>query len=244
MRRLLNSLADVQAAFTFLTILPVGYSPGRQPGQAYSWFPLVGLVIGLALAAVASLPLPTAQVRSFCLLLLWVVLTGGLHLDGFGDSCDGLLATTTPEQRLAILKDPRAGSWAVIGLILLLLGKWLFLQGMAPLALVAPPMVGRCAMVWAAYSFPAARPTGLGSYFRAGLGRQQVLIATGFTLAVLGGLAWWVEGRVGLLGLVPIFTVTLLGRWATQRLGGGLTGDIYGAICEVTELGCLLVLTR
>jgi adenosylcobinamide-GDP ribazoletransferase len=241
-KQLGNSLADLQVALAFLTILPVGYPEGRKPGYAYSWFPLVGLLIGLALAGVASLPLPTPAIRSFCLLLTWVVLTGGLHLDGFGDSCDGLLATTTPEKRLEILKDPRAGSWAVVGLILLLLAKWILLQDLAPLALVAPPVVGRYALVWAAYGFPYARSSGLGNYFRDGLGRLQLLSASGITLAVLGTLAGWVDGRVGLLLLLPILTVALLGRWAAQRLGGGLTGDVYGAICELTELGCLLML--
>jgi adenosylcobinamide-GDP ribazoletransferase len=236
MRALRNGLADLRAALAFLTILPVGYPTGRQPGGAYGWFPLVGLVIGLALAAVASLPWSTPAIRSFGTLLVWVVLTGGLHLDGFGDSCDGLLATTTPARRLEILKDPRAGSWAVVGLILLLLGKWVLLAEVRPLALLAPPVVARWAMVWTAYGFPYARATGLGSYFRAGLGRAQLVMATWVALLVVGGGAWWLGGQMLVLLVLPLLTVGLLGRWAAQRLGGGLTGDVYGAICELSEL--------
>jgi adenosylcobinamide-GDP ribazoletransferase len=107
-------LHDLQTALAFLTILPVGMVEGCKPGYAYGWFPFVGLLLGLTLLALSALLLPaSAEVRALLLLLVWVVYTGGLHLDGLADACDGLLATTTPERRLEIMKDPRAGSWAV-----------------------------------------------------------------------------------------------------------------------------------
>ncbi|MDX2163455.1 MAG: adenosylcobinamide-GDP ribazoletransferase [bacterium] len=231
---------DIRAAFSFLTILPFGYGvAARPPGYSFSAYPVVGLVIGLALAATASLsPLPP-HVTAFLVLVAWVIVTGGLHLDGFGDSCDGLLATTPPERRLAIMKDPQAGSWAVIGLILLLLGKWTLIQTVPPLLLVIPPIIGRWAMVIAVYAFPYARASGLGAYFRDGLSRTQVIIASG--IALCGVLA---AGR----SLPPVviafgtgaFTIGLVGSWAARRLGGGITGDVYGALCELIELGCLL----
>lgn len=241
MRVPIQLLADLRAAFAFLTILPVGYPVGRKPGYAFAWFPLVGLIIGVVLWLVARLPVGSTNLRAFLLLLTWAVLTGGLHLDGFGDACDALLATTTPERRLEILKDPRAGMWAVVGLILLLLGKWVFLAEVAPSLLLIPPLLGRWAMVWAAYTFPYARPTGLGSYFREGLSRQQVIVATLFTVVVIGVIAWLVDGLVLALLWLPFLTVGLFGRWAVPRLGGGLTGDIYGAVCEVTELLSLVM---
>ena len=117
--------ADVRRAFTFLTILPLGWVEGRKAGWAFAAFPLVGLMIGGLLALIAYFSPFKSELTAFLVLLAWVILTGGLHLDGFGDSCDGLLATVDPARRLEIMKDPRAGSWAVIGLVLLLLGKWL-----------------------------------------------------------------------------------------------------------------------
>lgn len=242
MSALVNGLNDLRAALAFLTILPVGYPTGRQPGYAYGWFPLVGLLVGLALAGVASLPWPTPATRGFCLLLVWVVLTGGLHLDGFGDSCDGLLATTTPERRLEIMKDPRTGSWAVVGLILLLLGKWVFLQTAPAGALLIIPVIARWAMVLAAVRFAYARSGGLGGYFRQGVGAPQERLATLWTLLIGGVLLWWLGGRLLLLGLTPLLTVGLGGRWAAARLNGGLTGDSYGAICEASELISLGIL--
>jgi adenosylcobinamide-GDP ribazoletransferase len=235
-------LADVRAAFAFLTILPVGYPEGRTPGAAFAYFPLVGLFLGGALWLVAALPWPTTDIAAFAVLLLWVVLTGGLHLDGFGDACDGLLATASPERRLEIMKDPRTGSWAVVGMVLLLLGKWVLLQVALPVWLVAPPVVGRWAMVLAAYSFPHARSAGLGVYFRKGLGQQQMIVASLITGVVMVLMGWWFNARLLLLLFVPLVTIFLLGRWAANRLGGGLTGDVYGAMGEVTELACLAAL--
>lgn len=234
--------ADLRAAFSFLTILPLGYAEDRKPGWSFAWYPLVGLVIGLVLVMTAHLSPFADGTTAFLVLLVWVVITGGLHLDGFGDSCDGLLATVEPARRLEIMKDPRAGSWAVIGLILLLLGKWTTIPTLSPLLLVLPPVVGRWGMVIAVYSFPYARASGLGGYFRDGLGRAQVIVATAITLLAATAFVREVVPLLMafIIGGVTVFAV---GRWAAKRLGGGITGDVYGALCELTELACLLGLS-
>jgi adenosylcobinamide-GDP ribazoletransferase len=234
--------ADFRAAFSFLTILPLGYGENRKPGWSFAWYPLVGLAIGLLLATIAHLSPFADGVTAFFVLLGWVVITGGLHLDGFGDSCDGLLTTVEPLRRLEIMKDPRAGSWAVVGLILLLMGKWSVISGLSPLLLVLPPMVGRWGMVIAVYSFPYARASGLGVYFRDGLGRQQVIFATVIALTTAAAVAREVVPLLiaFTIGGVTVFAV---GGWAVKRLGGGITGDVYGALCELIELGSLLGLS-
>jgi adenosylcobinamide-GDP ribazoletransferase len=239
--------ADLRAAFSFLTILPFGYAEDRKPGWSFTWYPMVGLVIGLLMATIAQFSPFADGTTAFLVLLAWVVITGGLHLDGFGDSCDGLLATVEPARRLEIMKDPRAGSWAVVGLILLLLGKWTIIAGLSPLLLILPPIIGRWGMVLAVYRFPYARSSdqggdlggGLGGYFRDGLGRWQVILATLIALlAVVTVARDVIPVLIGLIigGLVVFF----VGNWAAKRLGGGITGDVYGALCELIELGCLV----
>jgi adenosylcobinamide-GDP ribazoletransferase len=90
-------------------------------------------------------------------------------------------------------------------------------------------------MVIAAYVFPSARPAGSGAYFRAGLGRAQVAIATLLTILICVALG--LADRRSLIGLAVAPLVALgVGRWAAGRLGGGLTGDVYGSLCELTEL--------
>ncbi len=228
---------DVRAAFLFLTILPLGASEGRQPGWSMAWYPLVGGCLGGVLALIALLAPGAPGVTAFLVLLAWVVLTGGLHLDGFGDSCDGLFATVEPARRLEIMRDPRSGSWAVVGLGMLLLGKWVTIQTVAPALLVLPPIIGRWVMVLAAYHFSYARASGLGRYYRDGLGKQQLLGAS--LLALLGTtLAARALGPVLLVFGVGLLSAWGGGRWAARRLGG-LTGDVYGALCELSELLCL-----
>ena len=228
-------LSDIRTAFSFLTVLPVGASEWESPGRAFAWFPLVGLCMGSALAALASQVPLDRDLTAFIILLAWVVISGGLHLDGFGDCCDGLLASKTPEERRRILKDPRAGIWAVAGLFLLLLGKWLVIRAVPIEMLILPPVLGRWAMVLVAQftPFPGA---GMGAAFRDGLGAPQVIIATATALAV----AWQLDALGG-AALVAAFALGF-GRWAAGRLGGGINGDVCGAICELSELLCMLAL--
>src|SRR6266568_889116 len=172
---------DLIGALTFLTTLPVGWIAAPRdtaPGRIFAFFPVVGLLMGAVLSAVASIRFLSADLVAFLVLAAWVILTGGLHLDGFADCCDGLLATVSLERRLEIMKDPRTGSFAVIGLVVLLLGKWTALRTLSPVLLILPPVLGRWAMVLAAAGFPGARPSGLAAYFRDGLGRAQIIAAT------------------------------------------------------------------
>jgi adenosylcobinamide-GDP ribazoletransferase len=233
--------ADLRAAFSFLTILPLGYAEGRKPGWSLTGYPVVGAVIGALLTAVATISPFSREATAFLVLLTWVVVTGGLHLDGFGDSCDGLLATVEPARRLEIMKDPRTGSWAVIGLIVLLLGKWTFIASLPAPLLLLPPIVGRWVMVIAVYVFPYARSSGLGSFFRQGLGRKQIFAATLMAIGLAAFTGQFVP--VVIAFQVAIFCGSLVGQWALRRLGGGITGDVYGGLCELTELLCLMGLS-
>ena len=94
-------LSDIRSAFTFLTILPLGSTKPAKPGRIFAWFPLVGLCIGIALSAVAAAAPLDHDLTAFCVLLVWVVLTGSLHLDGFGDCCDGCWRPFRPQSAVA-----------------------------------------------------------------------------------------------------------------------------------------------
>lgn len=232
---------EIALAFSFLTILPMPaleYQPGLL-GRAGRWFPLVGLVIGLSLLVAHWLlnqifpPLLTAALVT----TLWAALTGGLHLDGLADCCDGLLAATSRERRLEIMRDPRTGAFAVIGLALFLLVKVTAVAALptALPALVLAPTCGRWLLLWVARQ-PAARPSGLGADFAAGLTGRALLwallapLALGLTfptlhllaaVALAGGVTWWII------------------RAAGARLGG-VTGDVYGLVVELSEVAVLL----
>src|SRR5437762_313377 len=95
-------------------------------GRSMRWFALVGAAIGAVVAVVdlALAPVVSVEVRSVLVVGLLAAITGGLHLDGLMDSCDGLLAFTTPERRLEIMADSRVGSFAIVGLSTALLLKY------------------------------------------------------------------------------------------------------------------------
>lgn len=225
---------DIRCAFSFLTIVPSSANSSRDAGKSLAWFPLVGLFIGACLLAVSSIAPLDRDLTAALALIAWVVISGGLHLDGFADCCDSLLGHGKPDKRLAIMRDPRLGTWAVVGLVLLLLTKWLALRVLDPAMLLLPPLFGRWAMVLAAYHFPYARATGIGAVFRTGLGPRQLLVSS----AIVGIVV--VHSEAYVLWLLTLLIALAVGRWARARLGGGLTGDVYGAICELTELACLL----
>ncbi len=229
-------LADIRAAFSFLTILPLGSPSGRKRGPSFAWFPLVGLCIGALLGAIAAYSPFDRELSAFLILLVWVVISGGLHLDGFGDSCDGLLAAVEPDERRRIMRDPRAGMWAVAGTILLLLGKWLAIRAAPAEMLVLAPVLGRWTMVLAAYAFPALSDEGMAATFRDGLARRHVIIAAVWVVILL------TQVELLALALGSCAFALVFGRWAAKRLGGGLSGDVYGAVCELTELLSLLAL--
>ena len=237
---------ELAVAVGFLTVLPVptiAFEPGLL-GRAGRWFPLVGLLLsGLLLggAWVVTLlfpPLPAAAL----LTALWVVLTGGLHLDGVADCCDGLLAPVSVERRLAIMRDPRSGAFAVIGVMLMLLLKWNAIAALlsSPAgglpALVVAPIWSRWFLLWIARRRPA-RKQGLGAEFSQHLTQRALIVALALPILALG---IFFHAQILLAVLLAFFVTLLIARGANARLGG-VTGDIYGLTVELGELIILLV---
>jgi adenosylcobinamide-GDP ribazoletransferase len=242
------------SALQFLTIIPVPLlwreASSKEVGESLSYFPAVGFIIGLILAILnwlLSLILPPAVVRSL-LIAAMVLLSGALHLDGFIDTCDGLAGHHTVEDRWRIMHDSRAGAFGIVGAILLLLIKYVSLSSvpanLMTATLVIMPVVSRWAMVYAVFAYPYARPTGLGKLFKEGASGPGLVLATAFTLAVTVGASWWAKiDYFYLVGLVIVFATWLITWLMATYLKwklAGLTGDTYGAINEVTEVGVLL----
>ena len=277
----------LRSAISFLTILPL--APRNAPNSmasARGWFPLVGLLLGLILAGVDILrmlmlqagssgwhggyaPLPatypvfpdyTILLWSVLLVVILVALTRALHLDGFMDSCDALLGGFDRERRLAILRDPNVGAFAVIGVVCLLLIKVLTIAELPPAILVPPgiavlppegwsvripmlllfPCLSRWAMLLTMELHPYVRSNGIGTAFFDGEQRRvrwHLILGFTFTLVVSAALV----GMVGIVLLAAACAVAWgTGAWAT-RLLGGVTGDIYGAVNELTEVVVLLM---
>ncbi|RME75023.1 MAG: adenosylcobinamide-GDP ribazoletransferase [Chloroflexi bacterium] len=241
-----SPISHFALAWGLLTVLPFPFkvdTSGVVPGRAAGWFPLVGLLMGGVLAAVgwalyAVLP---AGLAAALTLAVWVALTGMLHLDGFMDSCDGLLPPRDPARRLEIMKDSRVGAFGVVGGVLLLLVKFNALAALPPAVrlpvLVLAPALARGAMVWAMFRYPTARPGGMGQMFRQGMGRREVVLALLTTFLPLFLLLPWPVALV--VAAVCWLLIVLVARLAIARIHG-LTGDVYGAVGETVEAGVLV----
>jgi adenosylcobinamide-GDP ribazoletransferase len=242
-----TGLAGPFFALQFLTIAPPLVRRPPRPadlGAADAFFPAVGLAIGCALAGLDAVlsGLAAPHVRDVLLVGALATITGALHLDGLADSFDGLFGGGDAASRLAVMRDPRVGAYGVVALVCLLLLKVAALGALAGqarvLALVLAPCLGRWAIVQATWSFPYARPEGLGRGFKDGLRGGHVAVAA---LTALAAAAWLIGPGGAALFAVTVAFVWAAGMAMVGRLGG-LTGDTYGALCEVVETGVLVTL--
>jgi adenosylcobinamide-GDP ribazoletransferase len=170
-------------------------------------------------------------------LVVWVVLTGGLHLDGLADGCDGLFASAPTARRLEIMKDPHIGAFGVIGLVLVLFLKAAALASLRADSsfgiLLAASLSRWCILL--AGMLRLAKPSGLGADFKSGFRRSFVLWGAILPLAIalLLGPRGMISALAGLGGAALV-------AWLAVSRIGGVTGDVFGMIVEIVEAVTLL----
>jgi adenosylcobinamide-GDP ribazoletransferase len=241
-------LSGFVTAWQFLTAIPV--SRRHQPlasdrlARSMLWFPPVGLAIGgLLVGAMWLCEVVLSRTVSDALaVVLLIILTRGLHLDGLSDTIDGWGGGRTPQQRLAIMRDSRIGAMGAMALIadlgLRYVGLSVLPEHIRWLVVASMPLVGRWAMAVAGLGMLYARPEGgMAQPFLDHLKTEHVVGATLFA----GIWLTWGFGLTGALGLLAAFgllarSMALLSR----RLCGGLTGDGFGLINEIAEVTFLI----
>lgn len=232
------------AAFQFLTILPWPKRAGRSAdeiGKAAVFFPLVGLVLGAILVLInyaLKLFVPAALLGvTLVALLAW--LSRGFHLDGLADTFDGLGAGGGRERILKIMDDPRTGVFGVLAVVLVILFKARSIEMMDTerwRALLVAPLMGRWAMTLLAYRSTAAK-AGLGALLLDSLRPADIFFATAIALVLVAGFSGVVG--IGIMLWVGLF-VTACKYFFHRRLGG-VTGDTFGAVEELSETSALLL---
>ena len=238
-------MISLLTAFQFLTTFPAVIRrsfTAQELGRAVGFFPVVGLALGTVLYGLGSglrliFPLPVVAIF---VLAAWLLLTRALHFDGFLDTCDGLFGGFTPERRLEIMRDSRVGAFGVAGGGLLLLAKYTAILSLPHLSgLLLAPVMGRWVLSMAIFAYPYAREKGLGRDMKDNMHWPQMTLATLVSLLA----AWLVAGWMGLLAFALAGVVLWLGAGFILRRIPGLTGDSYGALCELAELVVLIVFT-
>ncbi len=238
-------MAGFFSALQFLTVLPAPLArPMDRPSFSLGYFPLVGLLLGAIVAGLdwllrQFLPLSLANGS---VIVAMIALTGGLHLDGFMDTCDAIPGAHSTTRRLEILKDLRIGSYGILGVVSLLMAKYLALAAL-PMALRLPslllmPVIGRWSMTLAITAFPYARASGLGKSMKEGAVWWSLALATILAAAIVTATLQ----STGVMALAGACVLTLLMGWHFARRLNGLTGDTYGAVNEVVEMAVLIMI--
>lgn len=252
------------AAIAFYTSIPIPSRWSLDFQYVSRMATVVGLILGGLLAigdwGLMKLGMPVLT-RSALVVVMWLGLTGGLHLDGAMDTADGL-AVMNPERRLAVMADSATGAFGAMVAIAILGLKWASLSeighGEAGIgtverlaALLLIPMWGRWGQQVAIVAYPYLKPTGKGALHQAAFPTPWLVVGSGISCGLLSLGVWLcahpvitaatlgiLGGRLG--GAIAIATAT--GAWFNTKLGGH-TGDTYGAVVEWTEVGLLLMLT-
>ena len=232
------------AALQFLTLFPWPKRTDRsgdEIGPSAIFFPVIGFLLGLILVLINFLlePFASPGLSSVALVAILALLTRGLHLDGLGDVFDGLGAGGDRERMLRVMDDSHTGAFGLIAIVLLLLFKIHAIEsidGERTRALLAAPILGRWAMVLLGYRSQAAKP-GLGSTLIERLETKHVVFATFITLILVAAIAH----GTGIAMMIWITLLALAGRRYFHRRLGGVTGDTFGAIGELSETSVLVI---
>ncbi len=234
------------AAFSMFSALPVPQVPWDQRNMRWmlAAFPLVGLAAGGACwgwsALCGLLALPDI-LRGAGLCLLPVLITGGVHLDGYADTCDALASHASPQRRQEILKDPHLGAFAAIRLCVYFLASfalWTALPRYDGPAFLLAFCLSRALSGLAIAALPLARDTGLAHTFAAAADRRRLRVLLAALAALLAALLC-LRGMAGISMTAAALGVFLRYRSMAQRLFGGISGDLAGWFLQTAELWML-----
>lgn len=225
----------------FLTTIPLRITlnvTSEDFGRGLVFAPAVGLILGGIIAAL-QLVLGSVfpeYVTAVFIVIAYIILTGGLHLDGLGDTFDGLFSNRSRERMLEIMRDSRVGTNAVLAIVCLILMNVTligsFTSANITRVLLLMPVAGRIgSLVGAGASTYARSGEGLGKSFIDYCGVKEIFYGLVIYFIIFG----LILGYLGLLvGILPLFTAFLLVKFLGSKIGGA-TGDILGAVCELNQ---------
>jgi adenosylcobinamide-GDP ribazoletransferase len=233
-------------AFQFLTILPLKVKDFSEKNMAWALvcFPIVGFCLGLILFGLntfLSTPGISTALLNIILVIVLIIITGGMHLDGIADTADAFLSGKTIKEMLEIMRDSHIGVMGVLALISIILLKIGLLSSvnsaLKPVVLILMCILSRWSVVLVMYLFPYARQEGKAKLFIQGLNLKIFMSSTILT-AIFSFLIWHVAGLIVLLAVA--LWVYIIGKLASRKIGG-VTGDILGAAIELTEIFILFI---
>ena len=241
-------------ALQFFTVLPIRREVRMERSDItamYMALPAVGAGLGgivtLALYGLTEFTDVSSLLMAFVVVLLAVVLTGGLHLDGLADAGDAFFSYRDREKRFAIMEDPHIGAFGVMVLLFVVVGKIIvvaeIVEALPLAAIIAIPFAARIVLLVLFASVKSAKTTGLAAYFQEHANRGKLVVAA-IVYAIMGAIILALTTQ-WLLALVVFAAMALFaflyGSWCKKHFGG-MTGDLFGAGVEGAELVLWIVL--
>jgi len=252
MNPLTNEIKKFLCAIQFLTIIKLKSIKWDEEFMAKSvaYFPAVGILIGCILAITYFIlsPVFSNTITAVVLIVIEIIFIRGLHLDGFIDTVDGLFGGMNKEERLRIMKDTHPGSFGIIAVVLLILLKFalifeiLNLNDKVSIAeiLILMPALGRYAMLIPMAIFPYARNNGTAHWTKF-VKFREILTASLFMISSVILISVFLNLKIFLLILLIALMIGLLifslmlSKYIASKIGG-MTGDTYGALTEISEI--------
>lgn len=241
-----QALEALDIAFSMYSRVPMPRVDWNEKNMKFvlCYFPLVGLVIGLCQGlGLWLLREQSSILRAAVAVALPVLLTGGIHMDGFCDTVDALSSHQSREKKLEILKDSNAGAFAVIfGSLYLLLAFALWesllprLEGPCAAVLLLGYGLSRSLSGFSIVSFPCAKNTGLVALFSQAADKKKARLVLGAWVLILAGAMLGLQLRAGLLCLGAALGIFAYYRWMSRKEFGGITGDLAGYFLQLCEL--------
>ena len=231
-------------AMQFLTVFPIQLKqmPSKQQnGQSLLFYPVIGLGIGLVLYTIAiGLSALPSMLLSSLILVIWIWLTGGLHLDGLADTADAWVGGFGDKERtLKIMKDPACGPIGVLSLIIVCILKWsaiyVLLEKQYVQALILFPMLGRLVPLFLFLTTDYVREKGLGSSIANYIPKMISIIVACLSLSLFTYFSWLGLGCI----MISILILLHLRQQFICRIDG-ITGDTVGASIELVEMAAIL----
>ena len=234
-------------ALQFLTIFRVRKEhevDENDLAQSMVYFPFVGFVIGLVLvnADKALLWVFPDTVSNIFLLILSVIITRALHIDGLADSIDGIMGGSDQESRLAIMRDSRIGTAGVLSIVFVLMIKYACLNTLfydyKTAALLTAPAFSRWSQMLMMFEAGYGREDGMGKAFVGHVRLSGLIAASAITVVISGFVIYQYDTRTAFLAVgIPLAVglLTFFWRWFVSRKVGGVTGDSVGAVSEMNE---------
>ncbi|KZK75153.1 MAG: adenosylcobinamide-GDP ribazoletransferase [Pelodictyon luteolum] len=240
---MLNGLVTgLVTALRTLSVFPVPGREARSFSSALYWFPAVGLLLGLFVAGSGWIGYLAGWDRFGAALMVvsGLVVTRGMHADGLADMFDGFWGGRDRDSALRIMKDPNVGSFGALGLGSLLLFKWVALEQLLSFGafdwVIAGVVLARTAQVALAVALPYARSGGgTAEGFVVGAGRKHAVVSSLSALLIIVFVLKSTPGAVVIATGASLASTLFIG-WLSSKKIGGVTGDVLGAVSEVTEI--------